>query len=139
MNKAFKIIIIACTLIIVLSISSSLIYYYGFFKPKNETAKWEAELELEKRELEWEKEKIKREELIKSFEEIEKREKEKSKEQALLECLDSAYKTYIKQWNKECELLGLEPGSPLPYDKAEYLDEFHKNLEENCFKIYGFD
>jgi len=38
MNKIFKIIIIICALVLVLSISGSLIYYYVFFRPGIEKA-----------------------------------------------------------------------------------------------------
>ena len=128
MNKLFKIIIISCILVFVFSASGSFIYYYTYFKPHNEEAKWKAELE-------WEKEKGSKELAEKYTEKLEAR----AKEEALYNCLDDAYRLYKEQWDKECKLLDLEPGSPLPKYKADDLEEYYKDLKEECFRLYGSD
>lgn len=65
LNKIMKIVLMVCAIVLVVAISGSMIYYFAFFIPGNEKAKWEAELE-------WEKEKLRKEE--------EQREEEERKE-----------------------------------------------------------
>ena len=143
MNKAFKIIIIACTLIIVLSISSSLIYYYGFFRPGIE----KSEIRLQEKKFELEKENQRAEEEEKNI-----------KQQGLAKCLDDAYKEYSRRllanyqvyadlWDAECKRLNLPANSPLPNDSAERirkeLDDGYERItkdyeskKNDCFKLW---
>lgn len=157
LNKITKIVLMACAVVLVIAVSGSLIYYFGFFRPRNEQAKWEeqlaveeaegkAKLELEKEKLELEKEKQKYEvlkELTEERKEAEEKYQEEQeklqKELALYECLDGAYEAYAKQWNEQCEKLGRPDECILPIATADWINEHHKNAKEQCFKLYGSD
>lgn len=127
-NKISKIILIICAVVLTIAVSSSLIYYYVYFRPANERAKWQAELE-------WEKEKQARQERKEALEEYEK----KIKKAELDSCLDRAYENYQKMWDDECKRLGYKPGSALPKDIADNLNEYYENDKEDCYKLYGLD
>jgi len=150
MSKVLKIVLIVCAIVLVLAVSGSMIYYYAFFRPRNETAKWEAELEFEKEKQEAELKK-EAEELAK--EEAQKREeklKEIVREGALSECLngayenyqknlDMAYEEYVRQWNFSCEELGRQKDCGLPDYIADKLNKEHENTVERYDKIYESD
>ena len=154
MNKIFKIIIVACILIFVLSVSGSLIYYFGFFRPEIE----KAEIRLQEQNLEFEKEKQRAEEQQQKQEKLQKAIEESIRQEGLADCLDFAYQDYKKRWdeaytqylenwNFQCKRLGLQPNSPLPNNIVEDLDkEYNDTLEKvsidyenaknTCFKLW---
>jgi len=126
-NKIFKIILIICVIILIIAISFSLIYYYVFFRPANEKAKWMAQLE-------WEKEKLKKEELKK----LEEKNEELIKKRALAKCLDEADETYREMWDEEVKRFDSEDNT-LPTDIAEYLSKIREKRYEDCYKFFGSD
>ena len=168
MNKMFKIVLMVCAIVLVLAISGSMIYYFAFFIPGNEKAKWEAEIELKQEQLEWEKEKQEKEEQQKKNKEIkleqekfEKETQEALKQQGLADCLDGAYqnykermdecfKTYVRAWDTACEIIGRNPDCTLPEKTADSLDkDYQREVDRtekaydddkaDCFKLYGSD
>jgi len=155
MNKIFKIIIISCILIFVLSVSGSLIYYYVFFRPEIE----KAEIRLQEEKQRVEEQQKKNEEIKIEQEKQEKEIKEVLNKEYLAKCLDEAYqnyakdlddvfKTYIENWNAECKRLGLAPDSALPNKLAESLNESYKtevgrmdiayeNAKKDCYNFWS--
>jgi len=130
-NKIFKIILIVCIVVLIVAISSSTIYYYAIFRPRNEQAKWETQLE-------WEKEKQRKEE-ARELKEKQKEDLDKiEREIQLHECLDEAYENYIDAWNEQVERLDSKDGF-LPGVTADNLDERYEKDKEECFKLYGSD
>jgi len=141
MNKIFKVIIIACILIFILSISGSLIYYFGFFRPGIE----KAEIKLQEQKFQQEKDIQTQDSLDKAL-----------KESALSGCLDQAYKdysnafdnaknnllksfqminnSYDENWDAECAKLNLPPGSPLPIHIADKLTKEQDDLTEKAIE-----
>jgi len=151
MNKAFKVFIIISVVVLVLAISGSMIYYFAFAKPSIEREK----LELEEEKIKQEEEKIKQEEDKQNQEAMEKILKRAS----LNDCLDSAFKEYERRfeacnkqyhesWDAACKELNLSPGSDLPGNIAEPIqnhyeheiertEEAYENAKNDCFKKYG--
>ena len=128
MNKTMKIILIVCVIVLVLAISGSMIYYFAFAKPANERAN-----------LEWEKEKLRKEEEQREEEKQQEVFEESVRRSALFECLDNAYKTYIQQWNEQCEELGKPDDCELPKITADWLNEYYDKACDDCYKLYGSD
>ena len=133
MNKAFKIVLMVCVIVLVLTISGSMIYYFAFAKPGNERAN-----------LEWEKEKLEKEQAQKKEEERAEHLKELTRQAQLNTCLDNAYENYVKQW--DAEVSRVNPGvrkvgekGLLPINIADVLNENYQNQKEECFKLYGPD
>lgn len=136
MNKVFKIVLMVCAVVLVLAVSGSLIYYFGFFKPNNERAEWEAEIKVKEEQLAFEKEKLRKEEEKREEEELKKYLKEKQREIDLQNCLDGAYEDYDKMWAEAVKRLDSK-GDALPLDLADSLNEMHTEQREECFKRYG--
>ncbi len=116
-----------CAIVLVLAISGSVVYYFAFAKPGNERA-----------ELEFEKEKLRKEEEQREEEELKETLKELKRERRLQNCLDGAYENYIEAWDSQAERLGSEDGF-LPGVTADNLDEDYEKAKEHCFKRYGPD
>jgi biotin-(acetyl-CoA carboxylase) ligase len=132
------------SIIAIILITGSLLYYYVFFRTVNDRA--QIKLEERKLELEEQKEKsdklqeeIQKQELLNILEELEKWRNS---------ALDQAYKDYLDQWNKECISLGLNPDSRLPTENADRINkEYDQNVEqiyeqyqiqkEDYYKFYG--
>ncbi len=131
MNKAFKIVLMVCAIVLVLAISGSMIYYFAFFIPGNEKAKWEAELEFEKEKLRKEEEQREEEELKETLKELER-------ERKLQNCLDGAYDNYGDAWDSQVERLDTEDDY-LPGVTADKLNEAHQKARDDCFTRYGPD
>jgi len=125
MNKAFKIVLMVCAIVLVLAVSGSMIYYFAFAKPANERA-----------ELEWEKEKLEKEQTEKEEEERKEAYKELEREINLQNCLDGAYENYIDAWDEQVKRLDSKDGF-LPGVTADKLNESHEKAREECFKRYG--
>ena len=150
MKKALMIVAI----IALVAIAGSMIYYFVFFKPEQQ----KAEIRLEAQKLEFEKEQKELEQKKIEQENSDKKQQELNKKINLQEALvslgkwyndslDQAYKDYRAQWDEECKVLGLKPGSPLPsaqanilnenYDKAiKRLDEIYQNQKDDIYKLY---
>lgn len=126
-NKTFKVVLMVCAIVMVIAISFSLIYYYAFFRPANEKAEWEAQLE-------WEKEKLKKEEL----EKLEEEHEELVEREALAKCLDEADETYREMWDEEVKRFDSKDNT-LPTDVAEYLNKIREKRYEDCYKFFGSD
>ena len=127
MNKAFRIVLTVCAIVLVLAISGSMIYYFAFAKPGNERA-----------ELEWEKEKQNKEDIKERMEKREAEEAETQRAILLNICLDEAYDNYIEAWDEQAERLDSKDGY-LPGVTADNLNEAHEKAKEHCFKLYGPD
>jgi len=165
MNKYIKTLIISAVVFMVL-IAGSMVYYYVFFRPNNEKAKWQAQLKVEEEEaqakLKLEEEKLKLEQdkqaQVKAEayrEEQEKQNKQIALNNALVELdnwynktLDEAYKGYMERWNDECAYRGLQPNSRLPSDIANDLtqayedetkriDDLYKSQKDDLYKQYS--
>ncbi len=147
MSKVLKIVLMVCAIVLVLAVSGSMIYYYAFFRPRNERAEWEAELEFEKEkqeaELKKEAEEFAKEEAQKRKEELEELHTQEALAKCLdgveakyLENLDKAYEEYIEDWNLNCKEFGLSPNSSLPLDLAERIEGAYKNELERIDKLY---
>ncbi len=133
MKIDFKKLIIRVLVFSVLLVAFYLVYYYGYFLPQKE-------LELEIKQIELERQ---QEQLEKQLEEDRKeREGVGERNRYLLgqwQCIEQAYDVYIKGWNRTCERLGKEKGCGLSSNLAERWDEYHKELEDECFRKYPQD
>ena len=124
MDRAFKI----TTIIAVLIIAFSIFYYLVIFLPQKEQTK----LELEER--------LRAE--VQKAEEARRQEEEEEKKlnKILLEaCIESAYDTYIEDWNKNCRTSGINKRTDdctLPLNLANSLNDIHKEMKDECFKKY---
>ncbi len=152
MDKALKIVLMVCAIVLVLAIAGSMIYYFASFKPNNERAEWEAEIKVKEEQLAFEKEKLRKEEeqaeeqaeeekKQELIEEILKRQEEADQEEALANCLSAkwesynekrkeAFKEYQNAWDFQCKQLGRSPGCSLPVSAADMVDEkFEEDLK----------
>ena len=127
MSKAFKIVLMVCAIVLVLAISGSMIYYFAFAKPGNEKA-----------ELEFEKEKLRKEEKQREEEELKETLKELERERKLQNCLDGAYDNYDDAWASQVERLNSKDDT-LPGVTADSLNEAHQKARDDCFTRYGPD
>ncbi|GAH06685.1 unnamed protein product, partial [marine sediment metagenome] len=132
MKKTLMIIAIVAIVVI----AGSLLYYYVFFRPG-----------IEKAEIRLQEEKQSAEELRIENEKKNKEQEELNKKVALSEALvklagwydddlDSAYKTYVEEWNAECKRLGKAPDSPLPGDLADKLGERYDQAVKRIDELY---
>jgi hypothetical protein len=51
-------------------------------------------------------------------------------------CTESAYSTYIKDWNTACSSLGYGAGCMLPSYKSDRIDQMYKEAQERCITRY---
>lgn len=126
MSKVFKIVLMACAIVLILAISGSMIYYFVFFRPEKERA----EIRLQEEELEFEKEKQRAEEQEELDSKEELAEQLTELNNWYNESLEEAYENFRENWYNECVSRGLQPDSPLPQDIAEILEErYMKEIE----------
>lgn len=146
MKIDFKKLIIGILVFSVLLMAFSLVYYYIYFLPQQESIqlKYEEEKEMMQIELEIKKFELERQKQEQLQEQLEKERKEEKairekREYLLEECLKQAYDAYREFWDSECGGLGKKKDCFLPSWNVERVDKSYKEHRDDCFKKYPLD
>lgn len=68
---------------------------------------------------------------------LEQEEAKQSDRQVMINaCLKKAYESYKAKWNSICKLDGLKEDCTLNTDRSEIINDYHKDLKDECYKRY---